>query len=144
MLAQVAVQDRGVETCAESDGERQAGMMQFQPEHKQQVHHLRGEQRGDANFHRGSDILPCVKSGGEDFHQDHPDQPDAVAEQRLARHQHIVCGKCAMLEEGRQQRHGDHAQGQRGGQRQHDRQAQSPIQQLRVFRKVVIGMAFGK
>ena len=141
VFAQVIKQDRGVQARAQTDRQGQSGMLY--PADEQRVHRLCRQQGHDADLHRGLDVLPRVKTRREDFHQDQSDQPRAVTDQRPTRHHYIVRDKRAMLKEGRQQRHGDHAQGQRGGQRQHDGQTQAPIQQPGIFRRVVARVAFG-
>jgi len=92
---------------------------------EQRVHRLSRNQRDDADLHRSLDVLSCVEARREDFYQNHADQPDAVT----------TSAGWSSPHRARQMRRAerrsttavrDHAQGQRGGQRQHDGQAPSP------------------
>ncbi|TXT23018.1 MAG: hypothetical protein FD134_2328 [Gallionellaceae bacterium] len=127
-LAQLVIQDGRVEAGGKADGEREPGMAQTHAESEQRIHRLGGEQRDDRNLYRRPDVLPRVETGGKYFYQNDADQADAVTGQCLPRHQHVARGKLAMLEEGCQQRHGDHAERQRGRQREQESQAQAPVQ----------------
>ena len=110
----------------------------LQRANEQQVHRLGGKECNNPDLNRGLDILTCIKAWRQNLHREDANQPHAIPNQRIARHKDVVCSKRAVLKEGSQQRHGNHAQRQGRGQSDHDYQAQAPVKQLGVLYRATI------
>ncbi len=135
--AQPAKQQAGIEQRAHGDGQRQPGMPQ--PRHEQQVHQLGAHQHHQGDFHRGAQVLPGVEAGGENLDADQRDQADAISPQCARRGQHIRMVEAAVVVKHRYQRLGEDQQRDGAGQRQHQGEAQPPVEQGAVLGHVLRG-----
>ena len=128
MATQAAVEQCGVKASRQSDRQRQSGVLQ--PADQGQVERLCHAERQNADLDRRADILAGIKTGRQHLDKDHAQQADAVGDQRIARHEHVMGGKGPVMEERGDQRHGDDRQCYGSGRGQQKGQAQAPVEQL--------------
>src|SRR5688500_18061460 len=104
ILSKLNVEQPGIQTGSQADGEGEAGVTQGTDEG--QVHELGGDERNNAYLYRSHDVLSCIEAGGEDLYKDHAYQPDTVGDQRPLGHPRIIHAEAAVLEEHRNERQG--------------------------------------
>ena len=138
--AQAAIEQCRVQAGAQADRQRQAGVAQGHDEGE--VHELGGGEREQADLDRGPYVLSRVEARGEDFHQDHAHQPDAVCGERLAGHPGVLGGEAAVVEQCRDQRHGQHRERHGARHGKHEGDPQPPVEQPAVFRGVGARVVF--
>ncbi len=143
MLPQLAVEQAGVHTGAQRDGERQtrvradsgrmleSSLLQGQDEHG--IHHLGGDQGQDGDPYGRGNILPRVKARRQYLDENQPEQPRAVGDQRLARHPEVVLAELPVVKQGRDEWHREQGQCDGRRRREDERQAQAPVEQPRIL-----------
>ena len=110
------------------------------PIHQDPGERLREQHRREGDLDRRLHVEPRIESRREDLHQDEAEQADAVAEQRIARLDHVVHRELAVLIERRDHRRCEHPQRDRRRQREQEREPQAPVEQRRVFRGILVGV----
>jgi hypothetical protein len=108
------------------------------------VHRLRQGEDDDRDRHRRAQVLSRVEAGRQDLDADEADQADAVAAQRergLRRGEGV---ELAALEEGRDERLGKDEQRRRARQREDEREAQPPVEHLRIGSGVAAALRRGE
>ncbi len=63
----LVIEQAGVEASAQADRKRKAGVLK-RPD-QDEIHELRGYEGDDGDFHRRTDILACIETGRQYFHQ---------------------------------------------------------------------------
>jgi hypothetical protein len=107
-------------------------MLQVHVVHEEHVEKLRGDERGDRDLHGRADVLFRVEAGRQHLHEDDARQSHRIAGERVARHEHVVLQELAVPEERCDERHPEHRERDRGGQREQQRNAKPPVEQARV------------
>ena len=131
VLAQLIVEQAGVEARPQADRQREARV--FERHDQDEVHQLGRDQRDDRDFHRRADVLARIETRRQHFHQYQADESDAVGKQRAARHPHILDTELAVVKQSADQRHCQQRQRHGSRQRQQQSQAQTPVEQAAVL-----------
>ena len=139
---QQGVEQRGVQACAEADGEREADVFERHDEGK--VHDLGNNQREHGDFHRRFDVLFGIKGGREHLDHNLADNAEGAGHQRVFGHHRVVGGEAFVDEHGGDQRVGEHGQPQRGGRGQQATQPQPPVEQFGKLARVAPERVFGQ
>ncbi|CCJ83878.1 hypothetical protein BN133_255 [Cronobacter dublinensis 582] len=113
----------------------------FQRADKRQVHQLRHDKRHDGDFNRRFNILTGVEPRRQHLHHNQPHQPHRIRHQCLLRHERVVAGEFAVLEQRHGKRLCENAQRHGARQRQQKAQAQAPVHQTRILVMVAAGEA---
>ena len=150
MLAQLAVEQTGVQTGAQPDRERkprvradagrklEPSLLKGQDEYR--VHHLGGDQGQDCDPYGRCNILPRIKARRQYLDENQPEQSRAVRDERLACHPEVVFAELPVMEQGRDERYREQGQCDGRRRREDERQAQAPVEQLRILAFVRRGM----
>ena len=105
----------------------------LEPPDEREVHELRHTQRHQRHPDGRADVLARIEPRRQDLDQDEPDQPGAVCDHRPPRREDIVGAECAVMKDRRDQRHGEQGKSRCRRRREQQRQAQTPVEQSRVF-----------
>ncbi len=113
-------------------------------QHEQQVQQHVCEHCDHRDLDRRPGVLAREEARGEDLDQDEAGQPETIGGQRHRGHAGVLLGKGVVLDQRRQDRHGQEDQAGRGRQRDQQRQAQGPVQRAPEGRLVGPRMLTGE
>ena len=112
--------------------------------HQHDVQQLRDHQHHDGDAHRRAHVLAGVEARRQHLDRHQADQASAVADQRQGDLRHVAVLESAVVEQGGDQRLGEHQQRDRSRHGQQHDQAQAPVEHGGIALGVVAGPGAGQ